>query len=72
MKKVCIFCVATVKKKCAAASEYIFLCFSKYVAASRCISMFLKEINERLLLKEKNVLLRNYVRLRNILNSKTD
>ena len=46
-------------KTCAAASEHTFLCFSKCVAALRCISMFLKnmrlllkDINERLLLKE--------------------
>ena len=39
--KVCIFCAETVKA-CAAASEHIF-CFSKCVAAPRCISMFLKE-----------------------------
>ena len=31
------------EKICAAASEHIFLCFSKCVAAPRCISMFLKE-----------------------------
>ena len=37
-QKVCIFGAETVKT-CAAASEYIF-CFSKCVAAPRCISMF--------------------------------
>ena len=46
------------EKNCAAASEHIF-CFSKCVAAPRCISLFLKnvrlllkDINEQLLLKE--------------------
>ena len=37
----CIFCAETVKA-CAAASEH-FSCFSKFVAAPTCISLFLNE-----------------------------
>ena len=58
------------ERKCARASEYIF-CFSKCVAAPRCISMFLKnvrlllkDINERLPLKE-NLQLFQHILCRN-------
>ena len=44
------------EKNCAAASEHIF-CFSKCVAAPRCISLFLK--NVRLLLKTFQYFLKN-------------
>ena len=62
MKKECIFCAETVKI-CAAASEYIFV-FSANVwlllAVFQCflmnVQLLLKDISERLLLKEKNVL----------------
>ena len=55
---VCILC-RNRERKCAGGSEHIFLCFSKCVAAPKCISMFLKNVrpllkdfNEQLLLKE--------------------
>ena len=36
-------CVTASEKLCAAASEYIFLCWSKCVVASEIISMFFNE-----------------------------
>ena len=44
----------------------VFKCFLKNMW------LLLKDINEQLLLKEKNVLFRNYVHLINILKQKTD
>ena len=77
-QKVCIFCAETVKKNVQLFLN-IFFYIENCVATSSCISFFFK--NGRLVLKrylttaserKKNVLLGNFVGLRNILNSKID
>ena len=59
MKKVCIFCVETVKT-CAPTSEYIFyvsgnvwLLLGVFQCFLKNVRLLLKDINKRLLLKEK-------------------